>query len=246
MLYFCSNGSSVEERAYTQSALRTTRECPVVVFRLRNVIQGRIVSNFFAQFNRQWLSNAKSVFLEYVCVCLWCRHRQDGWRIACHFFPIHVHPSIRIPPSCCVGVVPPSKCTRRPPHSTTTQIKENHHELFMVGYYAGRQDDVAVAWAFAQLTAVSPESLRFLAPGVHPKCRLWTQSVSQSVRRRFAISRIDTVMFSVRPRCPLPFSIRRLILYKCAASRRRRRLISIFTFGRLSLIILLPWAAKDS
>lgn len=62
---------------------------------------------------------------------------------------------------------------------------------------------VAVAWAFAQLTAVSLESLRFLAPGVHPKCRLWTQSVSQSVRGRFAISRIDTVMFSVRPRCPL-------------------------------------------
>lgn len=123
--------------------------------------------------------------------------------------PFHSRPSIHPNPHLVVWGSCPLRIAHEGHRSTTTQIKENHHELFMVGYYAGRQAgrtttvfSVAVAWAFAQLTAVSPESLRFLAPGVHPKCRLWTQSVSQ-FRWRFALSRIDTVMFSVRPRCPL-------------------------------------------
>lgn len=135
-----------------------------------------LLAFFFSQFNRQWLSNAKSVFLECVCVFVG-PPPQDGWRIACHFFflryhrrphSIHVHPSIHPSesPSCCGGRASFEV------HTKATAAQQHKSRRTIMNYLwsditqAGRTTfSVAVAWAFAQLTAVSPESLRFLAPG---------------------------------------------------------------------------------
>lgn len=138
-----------------------------------------------------------------VCVC--ANAIAAGWMEDCvSFFPIHVHPSVRSP------ILLWGSCPLRNAHEGHRTAQQHKSRRTIMNYLwsditqAGRLDDgflrcrcVGVCptnSCFPEILAVSSTWVFILNAGYGP---------SQSVRGRFAISRIDTVMFSVRPRCPL-------------------------------------------
>lgn len=166
MLYFCSIGSSTEERAYTQSSLRTTRECPVVVFRLRNVTQGRIVSIFFSFNSIDNGSLMRNPCFSNVCVCAVPPPPQDGWRIACHFFP-HSRPSIHPKPHLVVW----GSCPLRSAHEGHRTAQQHKSRRTIMNYL---WSDITQAGRRCRCVGVCPTNSCF--PGILAVSSTWCSS----------------------------------------------------------------------